>query len=212
MFLLAFVLSLAAIGEFGHERATIATVAEDQFGLLEQTLNVLTQELAAARRENEAIVGALRRSEEELIDRLAVIGEQQRAIERLSSPILEIWDEVLVLPVIGGVDRERAVDMTEALLARLQELGARAVIVDVTGAAAFDTATADHFLRLARAASLLGARVLFTGISPENAATLVELRVDFGDIRVCSSLKDGLKACLRDRRSSAASAARRGGG
>ena len=187
------VLSLAAVGEFEHERCAIKVEHEDDFALLEQTLSLFIQELASAHRENELHVRELTESRHELENQLATIRNQQAAIKRLSTPMLEVWDGVLVLPVIGVIDAERAADMTEHLLGRVVETGSRSVIIDVTGAAGFDTSTADHFLRLLKAASLLGAQCVLTGISAENARALIGLDVYFEDVVTLRSLKAGLK-------------------
>jgi rsbT co-antagonist protein RsbR len=187
------VLSLAAIGEFEHERCSIKVEHEDDFAMLEQTLSLFIQELAAAHRENELHVRELTESRHELENQLLTIRSQQAAIKRLSTPMLEVWDGVLVLPVIGVIDAERASDMTENLLGRVVETGSRSVIIDVTGAAGFDTATADHFLRLLKAARLLGAQCVLTGISAENARALIALDVYFEDVVTLRSLKEGLK-------------------
>jgi rsbT co-antagonist protein RsbR len=191
------VLSLAAIGAFDHEQCVIRIEGEDEFALLEQTLNQFTRELAEARQENELHVKELTISRRELEEKLRTIESQQQAIKRLSNPILEIWDRVLALPVIGTVDAERAADMTEALLVAVVRNRAQCVIIDATGAAAFETTTADYFQRMVKAAGLLGAYCVITGISPENAQSLSSLNVDFRGILTLSNLKQGLEACIR---------------
>lgn len=200
------VLSLAVVGAFTHEDATIREVADDDFGVLEQTLNILLDELAASRRKNEETVAELRGSERALKERLEIIDAQRLEIRRLSTPLLEVWEGVLVLPVIGVVDHGRAADLTTALLAGVTERDADSVIVDVTGLASLDRSTAQALLRLSKAAGLLGATCVFSGISPESARVLVDLGADFRGVRTCASLKDGLRVCL-DRRGGA-----RGGG
>jgi rsbT co-antagonist protein RsbR len=202
------VLSLASIGEFEHERCSITVDREDDFAMLEQTLKIFIQELAAAHRENELHVGELTDSREALEKQLSTIQSQQDAIKRLSTPTLEIWEGILVLPVIGLMDDERASEMTEQLLRRVVESGSRAVIVDVTGAAAFDTSTADHFLRLLKSARLLGAQCVLTGISAENAQALIALEVDFREVMTRRTLKDGLELFTRRRKSQQPAAAK----
>jgi rsbT co-antagonist protein RsbR len=193
------VLSLAVVGAFTHEDATIREVEDDDFGVLEQTLNILLDELAGSRRKNEETVAELRGSEQALKERLEIIEAQRLEIRRLSTPLLEIWDRVLVLPVIGVVDGGRAADLTAALLAGVAERGADSVIIDVTGLASLDRATAEVLLKLSKAAGLLGATCVLTGISPQSARVLVDLGASFRGVRTCASLKDGLRVCL-DRR------------
>jgi rsbT co-antagonist protein RsbR len=190
------VLSLAAIGQFEHDQCVIKLEHQDDFALLEQTLNLFTGELSAARTENEQHVKELLSSRQELEEKLRTIEAQQEAIRQLSNPILEIWDGVLVLPVIGTIDAQRATEMTEALLVAVVRSAADSVIIDATGAAAFDTATADHFQRMVKAAELLGAYCVLTGISPENAQSLTSLDVDFQNIATLGTLKQGLDACI----------------
>ncbi|NJK33350.1 MAG: hypothetical protein HC927_13640, partial [Deltaproteobacteria bacterium] len=87
----------------------------------------------------------------ELDLKLAIIEEQRRAIAELSSPVLQLWDDVVVMPIIGSVDTRRGEEIMEKLLAEIGERGARYVILDITGAEAVDTRTADGFMKLARA-------------------------------------------------------------
>jgi rsbT co-antagonist protein RsbR len=194
------VLSLAAIGAFEHEKCVIDIEHQDDFALLEQTLNLFTEELSNARAENEQHVKELLSSRQDLEEKLRTIEAQQEAIRQLSNPILEIWDRVIVLPVIGNIDAQRATEMTEALLVSVVRLAADSVIIDATGAAAFDTATADHFQRMVRAAELLGAFCVLTGISPENARSLTSLDIDFRNIPTLGTLKLGLEACIEHQR------------
>lgn len=124
---------------------------------------------------------------------MATISEQQSAIAKLSTPILQVADGVLVLPVIGAVDSERARSMMEKLLPEIVRRAARGIIIDVTGVEALDTGTADHLLRMARAATLLGARVIVTGIAPAVAQVLVAESVDLPNIRAFRTLQDGIR-------------------
>jgi rsbT co-antagonist protein RsbR len=119
------------------------------------------------------------------------------AIADLSAPIMDVWDGVIALPVIGLVDTQRSVELTERLLERISTSNARSVIVDVTGVDVVDTATANHLLQMIRAASLLGAFCVVSGISPQVAQTLVQLDVDLTMIRTVRNLKEALKECLK---------------
>lgn len=133
----------------------------------------------------------------ELEDKLALIRDQQEIIRELSTPVLEIWDETLVLPVIGALDTRRSVDIMDSLLRQITELQARCVILDVTGVAVVDTSTASYLTKVARASNLLGARCVLTGVSPAVAQTLVEIGADLGGVICKRNLKEGLKDCLR---------------
>jgi rsbT co-antagonist protein RsbR len=203
------VLALVVLGDYEPQQVEIAIPERpDAFAHLEETINVLARELAEARAENEAYVRRLQDSEAALAQKLATIEQQRAAIVELSTPIIEIWEDVLVLPVVGTVDTRRSADMTERLLARIVEKESKSVIIDVTGVDVVDTMTADHFVRMIKATRLLGCHCVVTGVSPEVAHTLVRLGVNLGRVQTLRSLKDGLKACLRHLRAHADGARR----
>ncbi len=129
----------------------------------------------------------------ELEDKLATIERQRAAIRELTTPIMEVWESVLCLPVVGVLDSTRSAEMTEALLQGIVQKKARCVIIDITGIQVMDTATADHFLRMARAVRLLGAECLLTGINPPIAQTIVQMGVDLSDIVTYRSLRTALQ-------------------
>jgi anti-anti-sigma regulatory factor len=133
----------------------------------------------------------------ELEAQLETIKRQEYSIQELSTPILELWDDVVALPVIGVVDTRRSADIMERLLTEVSQKQARYVILDITGVEVVDTRTADHFIKVIKAAQLLGATCLLTGIRPAVAQTLVELGVDLGELATLRNLRDGLRECLR---------------
>lgn len=138
----------------------------------------------------------LRASIELAEQRLETIERQRMAIADLSAPIIDVWDGVLVLPIIGLVDTQRSLELTERLLERISASSARSVIVDLTGVDVVDTMTANHLLQMIRAAGLLGAFCVLSGISPLIAQTLVQLEVDLRQIATVRSLKEGLQTCI----------------
>jgi rsbT co-antagonist protein RsbR len=119
------------------------------------------------------------------------------AVDELSTPVLEIWNDVLALPVVGLVDTQRSARMTDRVLTEVVRTRARSVIVDLTGVELIDTSTADRFIKLARSVQLLGARCLVTGIQPAVAQTLVELGVEFAALETHRNLKSALEATIR---------------
>jgi rsbT co-antagonist protein RsbR len=131
------------------------------------------------------------REKSELLERM------QMAIHELSTPILELWDDVLALPVIGIVDSKRSVDMTERLLEEIVRRQAQFVIIDITGVELVDTATADRFLKLVTAVEYLGARCMLTGVRGAVAQALGSLGVDLGTLITLRTLKHALHECLR---------------
>lgn len=125
-------------------------------------------------------------------ERERVVSQQQTRLQELSTPVLQIRDRLLLLPIIGLVDSHRARQFTENLLEAIRESRARAVVVDITGVAAVDTAVANRLLQTAEAARLMGARVILTGMSADVARTLVTLGVDLGDLNTVGDLQGGI--------------------
>lgn len=121
------------------------------------------------------------------------VDQQRRTINELQTPVIQVWDGVLALPVIGSVDTARAQDMTEALLEKIVETGSEIVILDITGVPVVDTAVARHLLETVSAARLLGAEVLIVGLSSRTAMTLVHLGVDLGGVITRTTLAKGLQ-------------------
>lgn len=142
---------------------------------------------------------ALKRLEKEHAERKRAEQAAQEHItlvEKLSVPILEVWDGVLALPILGMLSGDRTAMLMERLLAAIQRTAARYAILDITGVDVVDTNTADHLLRVARAVELLGAQCIITGIQPAVAQTMVMLRADLSDITTRATLRHGLKYCM----------------
>ncbi len=159
----------------------------------------LQQVLAELRRTGDAHTKALAerdRSVQELRDKLDIIAQQQAAIQALSTPIIQVWDGVLAVPVIGSVDGERTSRMMEKLLETIIHTKSRHAIIDVTGVETVDTHTADNFVRLIRGVQLLGAHGIISGIGPLVAQTIVDLGVDLTGIPTFANLKEALQACI----------------
>jgi len=125
------------------------------------------------------------------------IERQQAAISELTTPIIRVWDKVLCLPIVGIVDSRRSVEMMDSLLNRIIETECRCVIVDITGVDVVDTKTADYFVKMIKAANLLGTTCIITGISPEIAQTLTNIGVDLSGIKTLRNLKEGLAESFR---------------
>ncbi|PRQ05749.1 RsbT co-antagonist protein RsbRA [Enhygromyxa salina] len=133
----------------------------------------------------------------ELDRKLAIIEAQRARIDELSIPILQLRDQVLAVPLIGAVDAQRSADLMEQLMTEISRQGARFVILDITGVELVDTHTADHFIRVARTAALLGALCIVTGVRPAVAQTLVGLGADLSSLVTKATLGDGLDECER---------------
>ena len=198
------ILSMVSIGEYSPEMIHIpAADNADEFSVLEAALNIYNQELASARSQNEQYIAEMEASKRELQGQLTTIARQQQAIHELSSPIAEVWEDILLLPVIGSLDSQRALEMTEKLLERIKQTRSACVIIDITGVEVVDTMTANAMLKMTRSARLLGAVCVLTGVRPEIARTMVQLNIEVEGVRTLRTLKDGLRACfdlLRRRR------------
>ncbi len=125
-----------------------------------------------------------------------VESEFRETIRRLSTPVINVWDHVLVMPLIGVLDSGRAQQMMEQLLERVAAREARYVIIDITGVPTVDTGVADHLIKTTKAAGLVGAKTLLVGISPRVAQTLVRLGVSLGDVVTFTDLRSGLAYAL----------------
>ncbi|MFO0658390.1 MAG: PAS domain S-box protein [Polyangiaceae bacterium] len=139
------------------------------------------------------------RGERELREKLDLIERQSATIRALATPIIRVWDEVLCLPVIGTVDSQRTADMMDSLLQSIVREQARFAIVDLTGVEVVDTSTADHLIRLFKAAKVLGVDGVLCGIQPAVAQTVVALGMDLGEVRTMRTLQDALKWCIASR-------------
>lgn len=131
-----------------------------------------------------------------LRDKLALIEQQHQQILDLSAPVLDVWDGVLAVPLIGALDQTRAYTVSERMLEAVVQHRARTVLLDLTGAARMDAQAAQVVLRLVRAVRLLGARALLTGLSAEAARVLTGLGLDLSELVSLRSLKEGLYAAI----------------
>jgi rsbT co-antagonist protein RsbR len=126
-------------------------------------------------------------------ERERVIREQQEAIRELSTPVLQVRDRLLILPIIGAVDPGRARQLTEQMLGAIQQNRARVVVIDITGVVDVDVTVANHLVQTVEAARLMGASCVITGLSSRIAQTLVDLGVDLGGLNTVGDLQGGLE-------------------
>ena len=122
-----------------------------------------------------------------------LIAQQRMTISELETPVLQVWDGILALPLVGSLDTARTQEMNEALLQRIVETGSEIVILDITGVPVVDTAVARHLLETVAAARLLGAEVLIVGLSPRIALTLVHLGLDLAGVTTRTTMAKGLQ-------------------
>lgn len=130
-------------------------------------------------------------------ERERVIRQQQESIRELSTPVLQVRERLLILPIIGVLDSQRARQLTEQLLDAIQSNRAKVVVIDVTGVATIDLTVANHLVQTVEAARLMGASAIVTGLSSEIAQTLVDLDVSLGMMRTAGDLQGGLEEAER---------------
>ena len=126
-----------------------------------------------------------------------VISHQAKEILESGTPIIQIWDGVLVAPLIGTLDSQRTQIFMEKLLQRIVETGSSVALVDITGVTTIDSMTAQHLIETITAVKMLGAEVVLTGVRPETAQTLVHIGVDMSGIQTRSTLSAGLQVALK---------------
>lgn len=127
---------------------------------------------------------------------LETVTRHRQAIRELSTPVIQVIDKILLLPVIGTVDTQRAQQILETLLKRVIENRAKVLIIDIAGVPVVDTKVADHLIQSTAAVRLLGAETVLTGISPEIAKTIVQLGVDVSSMHTRNNLADGVELAL----------------
>lgn len=128
-----------------------------------------------------------------------IIRSQEMALRELSTPLIPINDDVMIMPLIGAIDQRRAQQVLETILHGIAQTNAQMVILDITGVSIVDTQVANALVQAAQAVQLLGAQVVLTGIRPEVAQTLVGLAVDLKGIVTHGSLQSGIAYAIRRR-------------
>src|SRR4051795_3808244 len=130
-------------------------------------------------------------------ERERVIRQQQDALRELSTPVLQVRERLLILPIIGVLDNARAQQLTEQLLHGIRNHRAKVVVVDITGVADVDEPVANHLVQAVEASRLMGAGVIITGLSPEIAQTLVTIGVDLTKMNAVGDLQGGIEEAER---------------
>lgn len=125
-----------------------------------------------------------------------LIEQQSRALMELSTPTIQLWECILVLPILGVLDSRRARDMTNIMLAKIQQTNAHWIIVDITGVPTVDSSVANHLIKVTRVTKLMGCDCILSGIGPEIAQTLVQLGISLDTIETSSNLKTAFQTVL----------------
>jgi anti-anti-sigma regulatory factor/HAMP domain-containing protein len=178
----------------GDLEAQAQVESHDEIGVLAQTFNAMTDRIREMlQREEERSVELEESMAEQERLQQEIINSQHRVIQELSTPVIPITDQVIVLPLIGSIDSMRARDITRALLAGISQHNARAVILDVTGVKIVDTGVANHLNKTIQAARLKGAHTIVTGISDAVAETIVDLGINWRGVETVNDLQTGLR-------------------
>jgi rsbT co-antagonist protein RsbR len=126
-----------------------------------------------------------------------VIARQQRELLELSTPVVELWKDILALPLVGTLDSARTQIVMESLLQKIVDTGAAIAIIDITGVPTVDTLVAQHLLKTVAATRLMGADCIISGIRPQIAQTIVHLGVDLGQVTTKATLADAFRIALK---------------
>jgi rsbT co-antagonist protein RsbR len=110
----------------------------------------------------------------------------------MSTPVTEIWEGLLFLPIVGIIDSRRSRDVMNAALNKIAETQARVFILDISGVGIVDTAVANHLIKITRATRLMGCETTISGVSPAIAQTIVDLGIDVGEVQTTATMRDAL--------------------
>jgi rsbT co-antagonist protein RsbR len=173
----------------------VFSLKEPLFTLIQNECDDPLAEIWAATRLIDAL--GLYSMESYMTGREIVIREQQESMLELSTPVVELWDGILAIPLIGALDSNRTQVVMESLLEKIVQTESDIAIIDITGVPTVDTMVAQHLLKTVTAARLMGAQCIISGIRPQIAATIVHLGVELGDVITKASLADAFRLALR---------------
>jgi rsbT co-antagonist protein RsbR len=183
------ILSSVAAGDMD---ARIASKTEDDFTGIESAIDLLIDDLTDELKNREKVQKELQDKLDKIQEQQKTIVQQQEELMELSSPVTKVWDNILILPVIGTLDSQRTQIMMENLLNKIVATGCTISILDITGVLTVDTQVANHLLKTVTSARLLGAECIISGISPAIAQTIVHLGIDLTSIRTKATLQDAM--------------------
>jgi rsbT co-antagonist protein RsbR len=122
---------------------------------------------------------------------------QSKSLMEMSTPVTQIWEGILLLPIVGLIDSHRARDIMNATLAKIAETQAQIFILDISGVGVVDTAVANNLIKITSATRLMGCETTISGVSPAIAQTIVDLGIDVGSIKTTATMKDALSDAFR---------------
>ena len=125
------------------------------------------------------------------------VSAQSQAVMEMSTPVTQIWEGILMLPVVGIIDSKRAQEIMATTLSKISETQAQVFIMDISGVAVVDTQVANHMIQITKATRLMGCESTISGLSPSIAETIVQLGIDVGKVKTTATLKDALSSAFR---------------
>lgn len=128
-----------------------------------------------------------------------LLNEQSQAVMAMSTPVTEIWDGILLLPIVGIVDSKRSEDIMNAVLDAIKTSKAKEFILDISGVGVVDTAVANYLISITKATGLMGCRSTISGISPAISKTIIQLGIDIGEVNTTSTMMDALNESFQNR-------------
>jgi rsbT co-antagonist protein RsbR len=201
---------LSDLRQQGMQYANMGVRFASWFELITAYRESTAKRLAPVARENADRAATIARGMNRMLDiAMAEIGEayvtakeriihgQQEALRELSTPVLQLRERLLLLPIIGIIDSRRAQQVTESLLRAVRTHRAKVVVMDITGVATVDSKVANHILKAVAAVRLMGSQVVVTGLSPEVAQSLVILGLDLSQLRTAGDLQSGFEDAER---------------
>ncbi|MBY0241319.1 MAG: STAS domain-containing protein [Burkholderiaceae bacterium] len=192
-----------------EQRAKLGSTPTETVDYVLSLKPVLARELEANEALTRADLAGSMRLLDEVLNRMAlttldayvetrerIIAQQSLSLIELATPVIRLWEHILLLPLVGVIDTARARQLTESLLESITRYEARVTLIDVTGVPLFDTAVARHLIKTIDAAHLLGTRVVMTGLSPEGALTLTKLGISLPQVVMRATLRAGVAEAL----------------
>lgn len=188
------ILSSVAAGDLDLR---IESEYEDDLTGIEEAINLLIDDLTHELKKSIRLKQEMEEKLQKIQEQQKTILQQQEDLMELSSPVSKVWENILILPVIGTLDSQRTQVMMENLLQKIVATGCTTAILDITGVPTVDTQVANHLLKTVTAARLLGAECIVSGISPAIAQTIVHLGINLSNILTKATLQDAMIYALR---------------
>ena len=194
----------------GNTHARIGLSLDAYFAAMNRSLRLITETMYDGSLEDQQYAGTVRSITKLVhLDTAVVVAafstrtnqiitEQHEAMLEMSTPVTEIWNDILMLPIVGIIDSKRAQEIMATVLAKISDTHACTLILDISGVGVVDTAVANHLIKITKATQLMGCRSIISGLSPAIAQTIVELGINVGDITTTSTLKDALEISFRE--------------